>query len=57
MAIYALFQGKAEKLSLFPDFAEVSVFDLFTTVPVLVTGFGFHVNGERLIFSWHRKFV
>ncbi|KAL5568874.1 hypothetical protein UlMin_025449 [Ulmus minor] len=44
MAIYALFQGKAEKLRLFPDFSEVSIFDLFTTVPVLVTGFGFHVN-------------
>ncbi|KAL6291159.1 hypothetical protein ACE6H2_008669 [Prunus campanulata] len=28
-----------------PDFAhQVSVFDLFTTIPILVTGFGFHVS-------------
>ncbi|PON83244.1 Amino acid transporter, transmembrane domain containing protein [Trema orientale] len=45
MAIYALFKGKSHELRLFPDFAnQVSVLDLFTTVPVLVTGFGFHVN-------------
>ncbi|XP_048322570.2 amino acid transporter AVT6C-like [Ziziphus jujuba] len=44
MAIYALFKGKTQKLRLFPDFSQVSVFDLFTTIPVFVTGFGFHVN-------------
>lgn len=47
MAIYALWEGKTQKLRLLPDFAnQVSVFDLFTTVPVVVTGFGFHVNGK-----------
>ncbi|XWS74746.1 hypothetical protein CRYUN_Cryun01aG0024200 [Craigia yunnanensis] len=45
MAIYALSKGKTQKMRLLPDFAnQVSVFDLFTTIPVLVTGFGFHVN-------------
>ncbi|XWS07587.1 hypothetical protein CRYUN_Cryun41cG0001800 [Craigia yunnanensis] len=45
MAIYALWKGKTQKMRLLPDFAnQVSVFDLFTTIPVLVTGFGFHVN-------------
>ncbi|OMO75866.1 Amino acid transporter, transmembrane [Corchorus olitorius] len=45
MAIYALCKGKTENVRLLPDFAnQVSVFDLFTTIPVLVTGFGFHVN-------------
>ncbi|KAF3433311.1 hypothetical protein FNV43_RR24413 [Rhamnella rubrinervis] len=44
LAIYALCEGKTQQLRLFPDFGKVSVFDLFTTVPVLVTGFGFHVN-------------
>ncbi|KAH7510524.1 hypothetical protein FEM48_ZijujUnG0117600 [Ziziphus jujuba var. spinosa] len=44
MATYALFKGKTQKLRLFPDFSQVSVFDLFTTIPVFVTGFGFHVN-------------
>ncbi|XVE99839.1 hypothetical protein REPUB_Repub03eG0236200 [Reevesia pubescens] len=45
MAIYAWWKGDTQKLRLLPDFAnQVSVFDLFTTVPVLVTGFGFHVN-------------
>ncbi|XP_022764246.1 amino acid transporter AVT6C-like [Durio zibethinus] len=45
MAIYALWKGKTQNMGLLPDFAnQVSVLDLFTTVPVLVTGFGFHVN-------------
>ncbi|PQQ09619.1 sodium-coupled neutral amino acid transporter 5-like [Prunus yedoensis var. nudiflora] len=45
MAIYALCKGKTQKPRLFPDFAhQVSVFDLFTPSPILVTGFGFHVN-------------
>ncbi|BFG22937.1 hypothetical protein CerSpe_092120 [Prunus speciosa] len=38
MAIYALCKGKTQKPRLFPDFAhQVSVFDLFTTIPILVT--------------------
>lgn len=46
MAISALCKGKTQKLRLFPDFTQASGFDLFTTIPVLVTSFGFHVNGE-----------
>lgn len=47
MAIYALWKGKTHEMRLLPDFAnQVSVFDLFTTIPVLVTGFGFHVNSN-----------
>ncbi|XVF24206.1 hypothetical protein REPUB_Repub13aG0107700 [Reevesia pubescens] len=47
VAIYALWKGKTQKIRLLPDFAnQVTVCDLFTTVPVLVTGFGFHVNIE-----------
>ncbi|XP_075668147.1 amino acid transporter AVT6C-like [Castanea sativa] len=45
MAVQALWVGKStQKLRLLPDFSKVSVFDLFTTVPIFVTGFGFHVN-------------
>ncbi|KAL4311526.1 hypothetical protein GQ457_01G043920 [Hibiscus cannabinus] len=45
MAIYAFCKGKTQNIRLLPDFANhVSVFDLFTTVPVLVTGFSFNVN-------------
>ncbi|KAM5556799.1 amino acid transporter AVT6C-like [Rosa sericea] len=44
MAIYAVCKGKAHKLRLFPDFAMVSIFDIFTSIPVVVTSFGFHVN-------------
>ncbi|KAE8689639.1 Transmembrane amino acid transporter family protein isoform 2 [Hibiscus syriacus] len=45
MAIYAFCKGKTQNIRLLPDFAnQVSVFDLFTTVPVLVTGFSFNVN-------------
>ncbi|KAK8485240.1 hypothetical protein V6N11_070843 [Hibiscus sabdariffa] len=45
MAIYAFCKGKTQTIRLLPDFANhVSVFDLFTTVPVLVTGFSFNVN-------------
>ncbi|GMY08335.1 amino acid transporter AVT6C-like [Fagus crenata] len=44
MAIHALWEGKTQKLRIFPDFSKVSVFDLFTIVPVLVTGFGIQVN-------------
>ncbi|XVE69504.1 hypothetical protein DITRI_Ditri09bG0157300 [Diplodiscus trichospermus] len=45
MAMYALWKGKTQKMRLYPDFAnQVSIFDLFTAISVLVTGFGFHVN-------------
>ncbi|GAV62463.1 Aa_trans domain-containing protein [Cephalotus follicularis] len=45
MAIYALLKGKTQKMRLLPDFAnQVNVFDLFTTIPILVAGFGFQVN-------------
>ncbi|KAF2296355.1 hypothetical protein GH714_037517 [Hevea brasiliensis] len=45
MTVYAMWQGKTQKLRLFPDFAnQASLFDLFTTIPVFVTGLGFHVN-------------
>ncbi|XP_004307705.1 PREDICTED: sodium-coupled neutral amino acid transporter 5-like [Fragaria vesca subsp. vesca] len=44
MAIYALCEGKAHKLRLFPDFAVISIFDVFTSIPVIVTSFGVHVN-------------
>ncbi|KAK4579627.1 hypothetical protein RGQ29_029340 [Quercus rubra] len=45
MAIQALWEGKStQKLRLLSDFSKVSAFDLFTTVPIFVTGFAFHVN-------------
>ncbi|KAA8534007.1 hypothetical protein F0562_031524 [Nyssa sinensis] len=45
MAVFALWEGKSQKLRLVPDFASgVSVFDLFTTIPVFATGFGCHVT-------------
>ncbi|KAL1307946.1 hypothetical protein AAHE18_17G070800 [Arachis hypogaea] len=44
MAFYALWCGKTQPLRLLPDFSQVTVLDLFTTVPIFVTGFGFHVN-------------
>ncbi|KAF3433312.1 hypothetical protein FNV43_RR24414 [Rhamnella rubrinervis] len=44
LAIYALCKGKTQQLRLFPDFAQVSVFDLFTAVPVIVMALAFHVN-------------
>lgn len=43
MAIYALFQGKTQRLKFFPDFS-TGFLDLFTTIPVFATGFGCHVN-------------
>ncbi|CAK9135861.1 unnamed protein product [Ilex paraguariensis] len=46
MALYAMWEGKTQRLRLVPDFANgVSFFDLFTTIPVFATGFGCHVNG------------
>ncbi|KAH6790411.1 Transmembrane amino acid transporter family protein [Perilla frutescens var. frutescens] len=45
MAIHALWVGKTKTPRLFPDFAGgVSVFSLFTTIPVIATAFGCHVN-------------
>ncbi|XP_057474547.1 amino acid transporter AVT6C [Actinidia eriantha] len=45
MAIYAMWEGKTQRLRLVPDFAKgVSFFDLFTTIPVFATSFGCHVN-------------
>ncbi|XP_021904208.1 amino acid transporter AVT6C-like [Carica papaya] len=43
MAIHALWTGKTQKPRLVPDFTKVSVLDLFTTIPIFVTGFGFHM--------------
>ncbi|KAI4306914.1 hypothetical protein L6164_030154 [Bauhinia variegata] len=44
MAFYALWSGKTQALRMLPDFSKISIFDLFTTVPVLITGFGSQVN-------------
>lgn len=48
MAIHALWVGETKTPRLFPDFgAGVSVFSLFTTIPVFATAFGCHVNGKK----------
>ncbi|XP_024970306.1 amino acid transporter AVT6C-like isoform X1 [Cynara cardunculus var. scolymus] len=46
MAIYALIEGQTQQLSLVPDFSDglLSVFNLFTTIPVLATAFACHVT-------------
>ncbi|XP_074274245.1 amino acid transporter AVT6C [Silene latifolia] len=45
MATLAVFQGKAQRPRLFPDMTgQVSFFNLFTAVPVIVTAFTFHFN-------------
>ncbi|KAG8390154.1 hypothetical protein BUALT_Bualt01G0054000 [Buddleja alternifolia] len=45
MAIHAMCVGKTQRPKLVPDLANgVSVFDLFTTIPVFATAFGCHVN-------------
>lgn len=45
MAIFALLQGKTHTPRLLPELnTEVSFFDLFTAVPVIVTAFTFHFN-------------
>ncbi|KAL8520325.1 hypothetical protein ACS0TY_011030 [Phlomoides rotata] len=45
MAIHSMWVGKTQKPRLVPDFAGgVSVFSLFTTIPVFATAFGCHVN-------------
>ncbi|KAK4273762.1 hypothetical protein QN277_017096 [Acacia crassicarpa] len=42
MAFYALWSGESQSLRIFPDFSQFSVLDIVTTIPVFVTGFGFH---------------
>ncbi|KAI8540184.1 hypothetical protein RHMOL_Rhmol09G0242000 [Rhododendron molle] len=44
MAIHAMWEGKTQRLRLVPDFARVSLFDLFTTLPVFATGFACHIS-------------
>ncbi|KAE9606199.1 putative amino acid transporter, transmembrane domain-containing protein [Lupinus albus] len=44
MAFYALWCGKTQPLRILPDFSQVTVFDIFTTIPVFVCGFGFHMS-------------
>lgn len=45
MAFAALLQGKTQTPRLFPELnKQVSFFDLFTAVPVIVTAFTFHFN-------------
>ncbi|KAJ9545827.1 hypothetical protein OSB04_025534 [Centaurea solstitialis] len=46
MAIYAMIQGQTQHLRLVPDFTDglSSVFNLFTTIPVLATAFACHVT-------------
>lgn len=48
MAIFALVEGKAKSPRLLPQLDnQVSFFDLFTAVPVIVTAFTFHFNGKN----------
>lgn len=48
MAILALVEGKAKSPRLLPHLDnQVSFFDLFTAVPVIVTAFTFHFNGKE----------
>ncbi|XP_076901845.1 amino acid transporter AVT6C-like [Bidens hawaiensis] len=46
MVIYAMLEGKTQELKLVPDFSEgsSSVFNLFTTIPVIATAFSCHVT-------------
>ncbi|KAI3757808.1 hypothetical protein L6452_05351 [Arctium lappa] len=46
MAVYTMIQGKTPQLRLVPDFTDglPSVFNLFTTIPVLATAFACHVT-------------
>ena len=47
MAICAIIEGKTKNPRLLPHLDnQVSFFDLFTAVPVIVTAFTFHFNGE-----------
>lgn len=48
MAIHAQWIGETKTPRMFPDFADgVSVFSLFTTIPVFATAFGCHVNSKN----------
>lgn len=48
LAISALVEGKAKSPRLLPRLEDrASFFDLFTAVPVIVTAFTFHFNGEN----------
>lgn len=48
MAISALIEGKTQSPRLLPDLDnQASFFNLFTAVPVIVTAFTFHFNGEN----------
>ncbi|XP_027335019.1 amino acid transporter AVT6C-like isoform X1 [Abrus precatorius] len=52
LAIAALVQGKTQTPRLFPQFDyQTSFFDLFTTVPVVVTAFTFHFNVHPIGFE------
>lgn len=45
MAIQALMEGKTQSLRLVPDFsAQGTWLGLFTTIPVFMTAFGYHIN-------------
>lgn len=49
MAISALIQGETKNPRFLPDLdGGVSFFNLFTAIPVIVTAFTFHFNGEKL---------
>ncbi|XP_062156876.1 amino acid transporter AVT6C [Alnus glutinosa] len=52
MAIFALVEGKAKSPRLLPHLDnQVSFFDLFTAVPVIVTAFTFHFNVHPIGFE------
>lgn len=52
MAIHAMWVGKTQRPRLVPDFTSgVSVFNLFTTIPIFATAFGCHVNGKNVILQ------
>ncbi|XP_065872946.1 amino acid transporter AVT6C-like [Euphorbia lathyris] len=55
LAILALLQGKTNNPRMFPDLNnQVSFFDLFTAVPVIVTAFTFHFNVHPIGFELGR---
>ncbi|KAH9702740.1 Amino acid transporter AVT6C [Citrus sinensis] len=55
MAIYAVWEGKSKTPKLLPQLDNhVSVFDLFTAVPVIVTAFTFHFNVHPIGFEFDK---
>ncbi|XP_047321594.1 amino acid transporter AVT6C-like [Impatiens glandulifera] len=45
LAIFSIVDGRSQNVRLLPDFSSgLSVFDLFTTIPVYATAFGCHVS-------------